>query len=83
MVREPVEVDMDQIETLVENEQRYTIWEITDILKISKPINEKFIGENEKYVFYFMEKSHMDFLANPIISASHQRKWKTQTGRIQ
>ena len=26
----------------------------------------KVIGENEKCVFYFMEKTHMDFLANPI-----------------
>ena len=32
----PVEVDGDQIETLIENSQRYTTWEIADILKISK-----------------------------------------------
>ena len=32
----PVEVDSDQIETLIENNQRYTTWEIVDILKISK-----------------------------------------------
>ena len=24
------------------------------------------IGENEKCVFYFMEKNHVDFVANPI-----------------
>ena len=33
----PVEVDSDQIETLIEN-QHYTTWEIADILKISKSI---------------------------------------------
>ena len=32
----PVEVDSDQIETLIENNQRYTTREIADILKISK-----------------------------------------------
>ena len=32
----PVEVDSDQIETLIENSQRYTTWEIADILKISR-----------------------------------------------
>ena len=32
----PVEVDSDQIETIIENNQCYTMWEIADILKISK-----------------------------------------------
>ena len=32
----PVEADSDQIETLTENNQRYTTREIADILKISK-----------------------------------------------
>ena len=32
----PVEVDSDQIKTLIENNQHYTMWEIADILKISK-----------------------------------------------
>ena len=32
----PVDVNSDQIETLIENNQVYTIWEIADILKISK-----------------------------------------------
>ena len=32
----PVEVDSDQIETLIENNQRCNTWEIADILKISK-----------------------------------------------
>ena len=34
----PVEVDSDQTETLTENNQHYTIQEITNILKISKSI---------------------------------------------
>ena len=32
----PVEVDSDQIETIIENNQHYTTWEIAYILKISK-----------------------------------------------
>ena len=31
-----VEIDSDQIETLIENNEHYTTWEIADILKISK-----------------------------------------------
>ena len=50
----PVEVDSDQIETLIENSQCSITQEIADILKISKSI---VIGENEKCVFYFMGKS--------------------------
>ena len=34
----PVEVDSEQIKTLIENNQRYTMWEIADILKIPKSI---------------------------------------------
>ena len=32
----PAEVESDQIETFIENNQRYTTWEIADIFKISK-----------------------------------------------
>ena len=32
----PVEIDCNQIETLIENNQHYTTQEIADILKISK-----------------------------------------------
>ena len=59
----PDEVDKDQIETLTENNQHYTTREIADILKISKSI--KLLVEM-KNVFYFTEKNHMNFLANPI-----------------
>ena len=34
----PVEVDRDQIETLIENNQCSPTWEIVNILKISKSI---------------------------------------------
>ena len=66
----PVEVDSDQIDTLIENNQHYAMWEIAETLKIHKTI---VIGDNEKCVFYFMEKNHTDFLADPI-SLSHQSK---------
>ena len=36
LLRRPVEVDSDQMEKLTENNQRYTMQEIADILKISK-----------------------------------------------
>ena len=49
----PVEVDNNQIETLIENNQCSTMQGIASILKISKSI---VIGENEKCVFYLTEK---------------------------
>ena len=39
----PVEVDSDQMETLIEDNEYYTVQELADILKISKSI---VIGEN-------------------------------------
>ena len=50
---QPVEVDCDQMETLVEINQHYMVGEGSHIQNIQ--IN-KFIGENEKCIFYFMEK---------------------------
>ena len=41
----PVEVDSDQIETLIENNQRYTTREIADILKISKSSAENHLHQ--------------------------------------
>ena len=52
----PVEVDSNQIETLIEN-SRYTTWEIANMLKISK---SKLLVKM-KYVYS---------LANPILSYS-------------
>ena len=42
------------------------MWEVANILKISKSI-KLVISKNEKHVFYFTEKNHMDFWANPIM----------------
>ena len=39
-VGRPLEVDSDQVKTLIENNQCYTMWEIADILKISKSSTE-------------------------------------------
>ena len=58
----PVEVDSDQIKTLIASNQHSTTWEIANIFKIPKSITLVKI----KCVFYFMEKNHMDFLANPV-----------------
>ena len=54
----PVEIDSDQIETLIKHNQHGTTWEIVNILKISKSI---VIHKNEKYVFYFTEKTKQIF----------------------
>ena len=48
----PVEVDSDQIETLIENNQHYTTWEIDDILKISKSSFENHLHQLG-YVHHF------------------------------
>ena len=41
----PVEVDSDQIETIIENNQHYTTWEIVDVLKISKSSAENHLHQ--------------------------------------
>ena len=41
----PVEIDSDQIEMLTENNQRYTMWEIADIIKISKSSVENYLHQ--------------------------------------
>ena len=53
-----VEVVKDQTETLIENDQRYTMWEIDDKLKISKSIK---LSVKMKNVSYFMEKTKWIF----------------------
>ena len=59
----PVEVDCNQMETLTENNQCYTMQEIANMLKISKSITLLVKMQN---VIYFMEKNYTNFLANPI-----------------
>ena len=53
-----VEVDSDQIKTLIENNQHYTMQETADILKISKSIK---LLVKMKNVFYFLEKLNILF----------------------
>ena len=54
----PVEVDSDQVETLIENNQCYTTKEIANILKISKSLR---LLLKMKNVSYFMEKTKQTF----------------------
>ena len=62
-----VEVDSDQIEILIESDQRYHVGESRHTQNIQ--IN-KVIGENEKCVFYFIENSKWIFLPTQYFSAS-------------
>ena len=62
----PLLGDSDQIETLIDDNQCYTTWEIDELLKISKSIKILVLVKMKKYVFYFTEINHMDFLVNPI-----------------
>ena len=48
----PVEVDRDQIGTLIESNQHYTTWEIADILKISKSIKLLVKMRNVSFILY-------------------------------
>ena len=48
----PVEVDSDRIKTITENNQRYTTWEIANILKISKSSVENHLHQLG-YVHHF------------------------------
>ena len=55
----PVGFDSDQIETLIENNQRYTTWEIIDILKISKSI--KLLVKMKNASFILQKKTIQTF----------------------
>ncbi|KAF6130947.1 hypothetical protein HJG60_007884 [Phyllostomus discolor] len=59
----PLEVDINQIETLIENNQYYTMWDIAHILKILKPVNLLVKMKNVSYILW--EKTH-ELFANPI-----------------
>ena len=48
----PVEVDSDQIKTLTENDQHYTMWEITNILKLSKSIKLLVKMKNVSFILW-------------------------------
>ena len=61
----PVEVDSDQIETLIVNNQRYTLREIVNTLKISKSMK---LLVKMKNMSNFMEETKWTFLAYTIYS---------------
>ena len=52
----PVEVDSNQIETLIENSKHYTIQEIVNILKISKSI--RLLVKMKNISFILWKKTH-------------------------
>ena len=51
-LRTPAKVDSDQIETLIENNQHYTMWEIANILKISKSIKLLVKMKNVSFILW-------------------------------
>ena len=55
----PVEVDGDQMETLIENKQRYTMWEIDNILKIPKSM--KLLVKMKNVSFILWKKTKQTF----------------------
>ena len=61
----PIEVDRDQIETLIENNQCSTTWEIAAILKISKSI--KLLAKMINVSFILWKKSIWAFWPTSII----------------
>ena len=48
----PVEVDNDQMETLIENNQCYTTWEVADTLKISRSIKLLVKMKNVSFILW-------------------------------
>ena len=59
----PAKVDSNHIKTLIENNKCYSMWEIADILKISKSIKLLMKMKNLSFILW---KNYMDFLANPM-----------------
>ena len=53
------EVDGDQIKTLTENNQCYTMWETADLLKIPKSI--KLLVKMKNVSFILQKKTHQFF----------------------
>ena len=66
----PVEVDGDQIETLIESNQHYTTQEIANILKISKSI--KLLVKMKNVSLILRKINHMNVLTNPIYSLRYK-----------
>ena len=51
-------VDSDQVETLTENNQCYTLWEIADILKISKSVKLLVKMKNVSFILWKKPYGH-------------------------
>ena len=60
-----VEVDSDDIKTLIENNQHYIAQDIADILKIPKSI-KLLVKMKTMCLLFYRKKNYKDFLANPI-----------------
>ena len=56
-----VEVDSDQMETVIENNQYYNMWEIGNILKVSKSIQLLVKMKN----VYFLWQTNFEFFGQP------------------
>ena len=64
----PVEVDSNQIETLIENNQCFTTWEIADILKVSKSIK---LLVKMKNMSFILQKSLNGLFGQPNSKYDH------------
>ena len=68
-----VEVDSDQIETLIENDQCYVMQKIADILKISKSI--KLLVRMKNVSFILQRKLNRRFVQPSVMMASIRVAW--------
>ena len=73
----PVEADKDQKETLIENNQCSTTWEITNILKISKSIK---LLVKVKNVSFILQKKPYRLLGQPNIDWESAKCFAWHTG---
>ena len=74
----PVAVDGNQIETLTENNQCYTTWEIADILKISKSIKLLVKRKNMPFILQtFWPTQYLEYecLVKCMISKPKLQAW--------
>ena len=74
-VGRPVEVDSDQITTLIENNQHSAMWEIAGIFQISKSIK---LLVKMKNMSFILQENHTDFLGQPNIYHSFVKSFLCQ-----
>ena len=70
----PVEVDNDKIETLIEKNQHCTMWEIANILKISKSTKLLVTMKNVSFILWKKpyELFGQPYAFFPVVSHHHQ-----------